>query len=101
MRATDGIVTVARMAGVPIMPCSFSCRSRVVLNTWDRFVLPLPFSRGVIIWGEPIFVARGSDAAALAASKAEVEAALTGVTQQADAVMGVETVGPEMQEATA
>ena len=101
MRATDGIVTVARMAGVPIMPCSFSCRSRVVLNTWDRFVLPLPFSRGVIIWGEPIFVARDSDAAALAASKAEVEAALTGVTQQADAVMGVETVGPEMQEATA
>jgi lysophospholipid acyltransferase (LPLAT)-like uncharacterized protein len=101
MRATDGIVTVARMAGVPIMPCSFSCRSRVVLNTWDRFVLPLPFSRGVIIWGEPIFVARDSDAATLAASKAQVEAALTGVTQQADAVMGVETVEPEMQEATA
>jgi len=101
MRATDGIVTVARMAGVPIMPCSFSCRSRVVLNTWDRFVLPLPFSRGVIIWGEPIFVARDADASGLAAAKAQVEAALTDVTQQADAVMGVETVEPDMQEAPA
>lgn len=101
MRATDGIVTVARVSGVPIMPCSFSCRSRVVLNTWDRFVLPLPFSRGVIIWGEPIFVPRDADASVLAASKVLVEAALTDVTHKADAAMGVDTVLPEMQKAAA
>lgn len=97
MRATDGVVTVARMAGVPIMPCSFSCRSRVVLNTWDRFLLPLPFSRGVIIWGDPIYVARDADAAGLANAKLTVENALTAVTQAADAVMGVETVAPDME----
>lgn len=101
MRASDGIVTVARVSGVPIMPCSFSCRWRVVLNTWDRFVLPLPFTRGVIIWGEPIYVSRDADATALAQAKLAIEAALTSVTQQADAVMGVETVEPEFKEATA
>ena len=74
------------------MPCSFSCRWRVVLKTWDRFVLPLPFTRGVIIWGEPIYVARDADAAKIAEARLSIEAALTSVTQQADAIMGVETV---------
>ncbi len=103
MRATDGIVTVARVSGVPILPCSFSAKSRIVFNTWDRFVLPLPFSRGVIVWGEPIFVARDAEGAALEAARATVEAGLTAVTHQADAIMGVATVEPEpvMQGAVA
>jgi lysophospholipid acyltransferase (LPLAT)-like uncharacterized protein len=95
MRATDGIVTVARVSGVPIMPCSFSARSRIVFSTWDRFVLPLPFSRGVIVWGEPIFVPRAAEGAALEAARAGVEDALTAVTNQADEIMGVAPVEPE------
>ncbi len=95
MRATEGIVTVARVSGVPIMPCSFSARSRIVFNTWDRFVLPLPFTRGVIVWGEPIFVARDAEGAALEAARATVEAGLTAVTNQADEIMGVATVEPD------
>ena len=101
MRATDGIVTVARVSGVPIMPCSFSSRSRLLLNTWDRFVVPLPFSRGVIVWGDPIFVARDADASQIAVAKLEIENALTQVTQTADAIMGVATVEPDLQEAAA
>jgi lysophospholipid acyltransferase (LPLAT)-like uncharacterized protein len=95
MRATEGIVTVARMAGVPILPCSFSARSRVVLSTWDRFVLPLPFSRGVIVWGEPIFIARDAEGAALETARLAVEAGLNAVTNQADEIMGVAPVQPE------
>jgi hypothetical protein len=104
MRATDGIVTVARVSGVPILPCSFSARSRVVFNTWDRFVLPLPFTRGVIVWGEPLFVPRDAESAALEAARATVEASLTAVTNQADEIMGVAPVEPDpivAQEAVA
>jgi lysophospholipid acyltransferase (LPLAT)-like uncharacterized protein len=101
MRASDGIVTVARVSGVPIMPCSFSCRSRIVLGTWDRFLLPLPFTRGVILWGDPIRVPRDASPEVLQAAKLQVEAALTGVTQTADAIMGVDTVQPAQVEAAA
>jgi hypothetical protein len=103
MRATDGIVTVARVSGVPILPCSFSAKSRIVFNTWDRFVLPLPFSRGVIVWGEPIFVAREADGPALETARMTIEAGLTAVTHQSDEIMGVATVEPEpiVQEAVA
>jgi lysophospholipid acyltransferase (LPLAT)-like uncharacterized protein len=95
MRASEGIVTVARVSGVPILPCSFSCRHRVVLNTWDRFVVPLPFTRGVIVWGDPINVARETDATGLEQARLHVEEALTTITHEADDAMGVAPVEPD------
>ena len=94
MRATDGIVTVARVSGVPIIPCSYSARSRKVLGTWDRFSVPLPFTRGVIVWGEPIYIARDANEAALQTARLTVETGLNAVTHAADEAMGVEPVEP-------
>jgi len=94
MRATDGIVTVARVSGAPIIPCSYSARTRKVLGTWDRFIVPLPFTRGVIVWGEPIYIAREADAASLEMARLAVEAGLNGVTNAADTAMGVDPVQP-------
>jgi len=94
MRATDGIVTVARVSGVPIIPCSYSARSRKVLGTWDRFIIPLPFTRGVIVWGEPIYIARDADAASQETARLTVEQGLNAVTLAADELMGVEPVAP-------
>jgi lysophospholipid acyltransferase (LPLAT)-like uncharacterized protein len=94
MRSSEGIVTVARMAGVPVIPCSYGARSRRVLGTWDRFVIPLPFTRGVIVWGEPIYIAREADAAALETARLTVEAGLNAVTRAADDAMGVTPVEP-------
>jgi len=27
-----------------------------MFKTWDQFLLPYPFSKGVFIWGDPIYV---------------------------------------------
>ncbi|MGQ0677504.1 MAG: lysophospholipid acyltransferase family protein, partial [Rhodospirillales bacterium] len=39
MRAKNGVAVLARLAGVPVIPASYSCTRRRVLNTWDRLVL--------------------------------------------------------------
>ena len=101
MRASEGIVTVARVSGTAILPCSFSCRHRIVLNSWDRFVIPLPFTRGVIIWGEPIAIARDAGPDEIEAVRLRIEGSLTAVTDAADAAMGVEGVAPEPAGAAA
>jgi lysophospholipid acyltransferase (LPLAT)-like uncharacterized protein len=72
-----------------------------VLNSWDRFVIPLPFTRGVIIWGDPISVARNAGADEVEAARLQIEASLTAVTDAADAAMGVEGVAPEPAGAAA
>jgi lysophospholipid acyltransferase (LPLAT)-like uncharacterized protein len=94
MRASDGVAAIARMSGAPVIPGAWSARRRVVLKSWDRFVIPMPFTRGVIVWGEPISVARDADASALEIARVKIEDALNAVTAKADELAGVEIIRP-------
>ncbi len=49
-----GVVYMAMVAGVPIIPMTFSAKSAYVLNSWDRFLVPKPFSSVLIKIGSPI-----------------------------------------------
>jgi lysophospholipid acyltransferase (LPLAT)-like uncharacterized protein len=79
--AAPGLARLALLAGVPVVPCgaALSCHRR--LPSWDRFVLPLPFGRGVICFGPPIAVTRETEAEALAA----VAAGMTAMIARAEA----------------
>ena len=58
--AAQGVAQLAALAGVPILPCAARTSRRVVLNTWDRMAVPLPFGRGVVVCGPAITVPRDS-----------------------------------------
>lgn len=94
MRASDGIVQVARLSGAKILPCTYATARRRALGTWDRFTIAWPFSRGVFVWGRPVAVARDADDAALEAARLEVERALNAITAEADALMGHAPIAP-------
>lgn len=94
MRASDGIIQAARMAGVPIFPLTYSASNRKVIQSWDRFILPLPFSRGVFHWGDPIFVDRKLDEEGMEAKRIELENALTELTQETDRELGLAVIPP-------
>jgi lysophospholipid acyltransferase (LPLAT)-like uncharacterized protein len=98
MRAGDGIVTLARLSGAPIVPVAFGIDRRRVLSSWDRFVVALPFGRGVFVWGEPIEVARDIDAAGLDARRRQVEDAINAVTEKADRLVGFAPIEPAPAE---
>jgi lysophospholipid acyltransferase (LPLAT)-like uncharacterized protein len=81
MRVNKGIIDIARLSGLPILPAAISISRGKELNTWDRFLVPAPFSRISIRWGEPLRVAHDSDAAAVGA---RLETALTLLQRDAD-----------------
>lgn len=77
--AAPGVAQIAALSGVPVMPCAAMTRFRIVIPSWDRMVLPLPFGRGVIVCGATIRVPRdGAEAA-----RPEIEAALTAAVETA------------------
>ncbi len=94
MRASDGVVSLARLAGVPIIPATFGAARGRVLGSWDRFLVAWPFGRGVIVWGDPIEVPRDADATALEAARQSVEDALNDITAEADRLTGRAPVEP-------
>ena len=97
MRMSEGVIALARLSGAPIVPVTICTRRHHTFNSWDRFRLALPFSRGAMVIGEPVTVARKIDAEAQEAARQQVEAALFAVPEQADRLLGttdtMETVG--------
>ncbi len=94
MRADPGVVNLARLAGAPILPCSYSIRRGRLLASWDRFLLAFPFGRGLFLWGEPIHVPREADEAALEAARRKLEDSLNDLTREADLLCGASPVEP-------
>jgi lysophospholipid acyltransferase (LPLAT)-like uncharacterized protein len=77
----SGVVRLARMTDAWILPISFSSSLPLFLRSWDRYLLPKPFSRNVVAYGEPFAVPQEmSDEVALA----KIRAALDEVTAAAD-----------------
>jgi lysophospholipid acyltransferase (LPLAT)-like uncharacterized protein len=98
MRAQRGLIEIARLTGLPILPASVSTSRRSLLRSWDRLVIPHFFGRAAIRWGAPIHVDRHADGDAMLA---KVEAALTACQDEADAACGVanhkETAAPQQE----
>src|SRR5262245_57458431 len=88
MTASVGIVNVARLAGVPIVPVTYATSRRRFLATWDRFHLALPFGRGVYLWGEPIEIAAQLDEAGLENARRLVESRMVAIVHEADRRVG-------------
>lgn len=91
MRASEGIITVARMSGAPIMPLTYGVRRGKVLKTWDRFLVPFPFSAGVLYWGSPLYVGKDDD---VENARQALEQRLNDMTAEADRLTGREPVTP-------
>jgi lysophospholipid acyltransferase (LPLAT)-like uncharacterized protein len=50
---SEGTLTLARLAGVDILPFTYSSTPSKSLKSWDSFRVALPFSKGILMWGEP------------------------------------------------
>ena len=87
-KASMGIIQMARLANVPILPISYSSTRGIFMKSWDRFFLPLPFGRGIFIYGPLLDVANSpkSDEE----MRQDLETRLRELTQRADQYCGQE-----------
>lgn len=94
MRAAPGAVAAAKLSGAPLVPVSYSASRRRILSSWDRFMLPLPFARGIVRIGAPIEVPQSADENELERVRRQLEETLIALTQTLDAELGVQVVEP-------
>ena len=94
MRATPGVISLAKLTAVPIFPVTFSTVYGRVLTSWDRFLLPFPGGRGVVIYGDPLVVPADADEPALEAARITLETRLNDMTAEADRLCGRVPIGP-------
>ncbi|MDX2238446.1 MAG: lysophospholipid acyltransferase family protein [Hyphomonadaceae bacterium] len=95
MRAQPGVVQLAQKAQAPIVCVGWAMAGEKPLQSWDRFVLPRLFGRGVVVWGGPLRIQADAGPAELDAARRRLEAEIQRVTDEACARAGVAAITPE------
>ena len=54
----DGVMSLAQVTGLPIVPASYHLSWKIRLKSWDGFQIPLPFSRCEVFAGRIMHVPR-------------------------------------------
>jgi lysophospholipid acyltransferase (LPLAT)-like uncharacterized protein len=85
-RCKRGIAVLAEQGNALVLPSSSSSSRPKFLNSWDRFLVPLPFSRCVVVYGPAVARAAAEPEDDFLARAA---AAIDAVTEEADRLCGV------------
>jgi len=83
-QAKSGVIQLARATGAAIFPATYSAAWKTTVKSWDRLLIPFPFSRVLYVVGSPIFVPRDATNEEIEAKRQELETALTTITTQVD-----------------
>lgn len=83
-RAKPGAAFVARRTRVALVPVGAALQHAVVLDSWDHFEVPRPFSVAAIAIGEWLTVPDDAGEAELAALSARLERTLNDLTARAE-----------------
>lgn len=77
-----GVVAAARLTGLPVITMSYDARRKKRLRSWDRMIVPAPFTLLRFAYGEPIYVPREIDDDGLERYRQQIEASLLALDRQ-------------------
>lgn len=87
-KSKPGAIFLAKKTDAVIIPITFSSnRYKIFDKSWDHFLLPMPFSKGKLIIGDPIRLSPDLDDSVIESDCATVDQALNAITQEADLLM--------------
>ncbi len=77
----DGVMSLAQLTGLPILPVAYNLATKVTVNSWDRFQIPIPFSRCDAVLGAPLRVPRDCSPEQREVLRQELEKTLCAITR--------------------
>ena len=81
-----GLLRIAQVAGKPVVPTITSAQKKWVFNSWDRFMVPKPFARVIIRFGEAIDVPAELDGEAFEQKRRFIEQRLQDLYADTDRI---------------
>jgi len=80
-----GIIAMARLSQKPILATAIRTKNEIIIEkAWDKFIIPKPFGKMVIAYGEPIWVPRDSDKVMLESCRHQLEKNLNELNEKAE-----------------
>jgi lysophospholipid acyltransferase (LPLAT)-like uncharacterized protein len=79
-----GVIYLAKRNRMPVVPIGVSHKPSLVLSSWDRFMIPLPFARCMIVYGEPVVYDAAMSQESIEAAARDLEKRIAAAVEEAD-----------------
>lgn len=83
-KVKTGVIYISKIKNYPIVPVVYSVNRYKILNSWDNFMIPFPFAKGVYLMGEPFYVPNDTPPDDFDKYAAELEKKMKMLKTQAD-----------------
>ena len=91
-KAKKGLLLLAQKTGVPLLPFIWSARRTITLEkTWDKTMIPWPFSQVLFAYGSPMVVPEECSETEMEQLRLELENRLNTIMTEADQACGYKT----------
>lgn len=86
-----GILAMARKSGCALIPVGISARPRILTQSWDRYMIPLPFAKAMMCFGDATRIPPEATDEEIEAIRRKLEADMHRLQDDADAALGLVT----------
>lgn len=83
-----GVMLMAAKSGARLYPVGLAASPCIRVNSWDRYMVPMPFGKCVMVFGDPITVPKGADEATIEQIRVQFEDALHRMEAEAEGRFG-------------
>ncbi len=84
-----GAVYLAKKVGAPLLPLVASAKpAHIFHKAWDKYMIPFPFSRGVVLYGDPIYMDSDLGEEAVERDCIRLQEVLIKLQKEADRIVG-------------
>lgn len=91
-----GAVYLAKKTGAPVVCMAASASpARILERAWDRYLLPWPFAKGAVVFGDPIYFDKDTGEEAMALGGRKLQEELFRLQERADEITGLKTRSQE------
>ncbi len=79
-----GVMLMAQKSGAALIPIGISSRPRFLARSWDRYMIPMPFAKAVMIFGEPVYVPKEANEEEVEEIRLQLEAEIHRLEREAE-----------------
>jgi len=83
-----GIMAMAKKSGCAVVPVGISAKPRVLIKSWDRHLIPLPFAKSVLVFGDARYVAKDATDAEVEEIRLDLQEAMHVLQEEAEQWLG-------------
>ncbi|MBC8066178.1 MAG: lysophospholipid acyltransferase family protein [Chlorobia bacterium] len=83
-----GVMVMARKSGAWLVPCAIAARPRFLAKSWDSYMIPFPFAKCIMNFGEAMKVPEDASEEAVETIRLAFQEEMTRLQEEAERMLG-------------